>query len=291
MEPLRIVALDGDETGQELLEQSLRVPRLRGPWRRGGGRALRPLAREQARDQQRGLRRSGQAHGRDGPGPEGGDDHARGRRRRRQPQPHPARGDRRQGHRPHRPAHPGRDARRGRPPPHLGLPDGRWRRLRRRAVARGRGRDRGGASHRADRPRRLHGGGRVLVPRGGADRRARLWRAEVDGEPRLRGDAEGGDGRGGRAPPRHRLPAGPDRRDARGPRLGRRDGAAGHPLPQPRRRPPLRPRAPPLRLDRGRRVGAARARRGPRAVGRDGRGAAWNGARACSARTSRIRWR
>ena len=33
-------------------------------------------------------------------------------------------------------------------------------------------------------------------------RRPRLRRAEVDREPRLRGDAEGGDGRGGRAPSR-----------------------------------------------------------------------------------------
>ena len=42
---------------------------------------------------------------------QGGDDHAGGRRRRRQPEPDPARGDRRQGDRPHRPADPGRDAR------------------------------------------------------------------------------------------------------------------------------------------------------------------------------------
>ena len=260
MEPLRIVALDGDETGQELLEQSLRVldDQVLGVDRRG--RALRPLAREQARDEQRRREEAAKRMAETGLGlkaatitPEGADDVGSPNRILRE-----AIGGKvivRTG-----PAHPGRDARRGRPPPHLGLPDGRWRRLRRRAVARGRGRDRGRASHRADRPRRLHGGGRVLVPRGGPDRRARLRRAEVDGEPGLRGDAEGGDGRRGRAPPRHRLPAGPDRRDARRPGLGRRHRAARHPLPQPRRRPSVRPRAAALRLDRGRRVGAARAR-------------------------------
>ena len=55
-------------------------------------RALRPLAREPARHRQPGRhrRRGGDARGR--PRPEGGDDHARGRRRRRLSQPHPARG-------------------------------------------------------------------------------------------------------------------------------------------------------------------------------------------------------
>ena len=51
--PLRIVVLDGDETGQELLEQALRVldPGGDGPRRRA--RAPRPVARAPARDGER----------------------------------------------------------------------------------------------------------------------------------------------------------------------------------------------------------------------------------------------
>ena len=67
--------------------------------------------------------------------PEGADDVG-------SPEPDPARGDRRQGDHAHRPADPGRDPGRRRPPPDLGLPDGGRRRLRRRAVARGRRRRR-----------------------------------------------------------------------------------------------------------------------------------------------------
>ena len=65
--------------------------------------------------------------------PQGGHDHARGRRRRGQPQPHPARGDRRQGDHPHRPAHPGRHAGGGRALPDRGRAHGGRRRLRRRS--------------------------------------------------------------------------------------------------------------------------------------------------------------
>ena len=57
-------------------------------------------------------------------------------------------------------------------------------------------------------------------------RRARLRRAEVDRQPGLRGDAEGGDGRRRRAPPRGRLRAGADRRDL----AGLVTGAATEPL-------------------------------------------------------------
>ena len=52
-EPLRVVVLEGDETGQELLEQALRVldPDVCGARRRA--RALRPVAGAPARDGQR----------------------------------------------------------------------------------------------------------------------------------------------------------------------------------------------------------------------------------------------
>ena len=49
-----------------------------------------------------------------------------------------------------------------------------------------------------------------------------LRRPEVDGLPGLRGDAQGGDGRGGGPPPGRHVPAGPDRRPVRGPDLRRR---------------------------------------------------------------------
>ena len=55
MDPLRIVVLEGDETGQELLEQALRVldPELLGlPLEL---RALRPLARQSRRATENGV--------------------------------------------------------------------------------------------------------------------------------------------------------------------------------------------------------------------------------------------
>ena len=112
-----------------------------------------------------------------------------------------------------------------------------------------------------------------------ADRRPRLRRPEVDGQPDLRGDAEGGDGRGRRAPPGGRLRAAADRRDLRRAAHRPRRCAAGDPQPQPRRRPALRPRPAALRIDRRRRVGAARARRRSAGAGGDERGAARHRAR------------
>ena len=154
-EPIRIVVLEGDETGQELLEAALAVidpGRHRSP---GRARALRPLAREPPSDRQRRLHRGGRGDARRRAGPEGGDDHARGSRRRRQPEPADPRGHRRHRDRPHRPADPRRHPDRRHPPPDHGLPDGRRRRLRSRAVARGRRRRRDRVPDRADQPPRL----------------------------------------------------------------------------------------------------------------------------------------
>ena len=81
MAPLTIVALEGDQTGQELLEQSLRVldPEVLGVELEI--RALRPLAREPAGDEQRGLHEAAEAMRETGLGlkaatitPEGADD-------------------------------------------------------------------------------------------------------------------------------------------------------------------------------------------------------------------------
>ena len=70
-----------------------------------------------------------------------------------------------------------------------------------------------------------------------AHARARVRRAEVDGQPRLRGHAEGGDGRGRRAPPRRALQPAADRRHLRRAWSAARAGlAARDPGAQPRRR-------------------------------------------------------
>ena len=211
----------GRPDGQELLEEALRVlaPDVIGielelP-------ALRPLARAPARDGERGRARGGGGDPRARPRAEGGDDHAGGPRRRRLAEPDPPRGDRRQGDRPHRPADPRRRAVRRRPRADLDRADGRRRRLRREGVARGRGRRRGRVPHRADRAPRLPRRRRVRVPAGGAHRREGLRRPEVHGLPDLRGDAEGGDGRGGGAPPGRAVRAAADRRDVRAARSRR----------------------------------------------------------------------
>ncbi len=80
-----------------------------------------------------------------------------------------------------------------------------------------------------------------------------LRRPEVHREPDLRGDAQGGDGRCRRAAPRRPVRAATHRRDVRAADLvqGRADGDPG---PEPRPRHPLRPRVPPVRLDRRGRV-------------------------------------
>ena len=113
---------------------------------------------------------------------------------------------------------------------------------------------------------------------------------EVHGQPGLRGNAEGGDGRGGRAASGRAVRAAADRRDLRAAdrveRRAARDSGA-----EPRRRHPLRPRAAAVRLDRGLGVAGRRLRRRLRADGRDGGGGARHGARRCRARTSRTRWR
>ena len=130
----------------------------------------------------------------------------------------------------------------------------------------------------------------VRVPPCRAHRGQGLRRAEVHGQPGLRGDAQGGDGRGRGAACRGAVRAAADRRDVRAvDRLERRP--ARDPGAQSRRGHPLRPRPPPVRLDRRLGVAARRAsgtttcRRWcsprPRTERR----------RRCRARTSRTRWR
>ena len=97
-----IVVLEGDETGQELLEESLRVlaPDVIGLELEFPRFDLSLESRR--RDRERGRPRGGARDPRARPRPEGGDDHAGRARRRRLPEPDPARGDRREGDRAHR---------------------------------------------------------------------------------------------------------------------------------------------------------------------------------------------
>ncbi len=82
------------------------------------------------------------------------------------------------------------------------------------------------------------------------DPRARVRRAQVDGQPDLRGHAQGGDGRRGRAPSRGPLLPGADRRHLRRADLRRRRRAARDPGAEPRRRLPVRHGHAAVRLDR-----------------------------------------
>ena len=264
-EPLRIIVLEGDETGQELLEQAVRVLDP-GVTRVEAGLEHYDLSLENRRTTNNEVvTAAAKALARGPLRPQGRHDHAGGQGRRRQPQPHPARGARRQGDHPHGPAHPRRHAGGRRALSDRGRAHGGRRRLRRRAVAGERGRRRVRLPHRADLAQRLPRGGRVLVPHGGQDPRPRVRRPQVDREPGLRGPPEGGDGRGRGAPPRGALQPGPDRRDLRGPDHRSRRRPARDPRPEPRRRLPVGPRAAAVRLDRGRRVRAAGARRRLRA--------------------------
>ena len=108
--PPTITVLEGDETGQELLEQALRVldPDVLGlPLELD--RFDLSLEHRRATEQRR--RRRGRAGDVPlGPRHQGRHGHARGQGRRRLAEPPAARGDRRQGHHPHRPAHPRRHA-------------------------------------------------------------------------------------------------------------------------------------------------------------------------------------
>ena len=150
---------------------------------------------------------------------------------------------------PHRPAPVGRAAPRRHPRADLDRPDGGRRRLQRPRVPRDGGRRRDRLAHRAHLASHLPRRRRVLVPAGPAHARHRLRRPQVDGLPGLRGDAQGGARRRGHPPPRRPLQAAPDRRALRGADqpLRRRARGAGA---QPRRRLPLGHGAAALRLHR-----------------------------------------
>ena len=236
MAEARIIVLEGDETGQELLEQAIRVLDPALTQVRPGSRALRPVAGEPPPDQQRGGSRRRRARcGR----PASASRRPRSRRRARTtsavPNRHPARGDRRQGDHPHRAAHPGRDPDRRRALPDRGGPHGRRRRLRREAVAQGGGRRRDRLPHRAHLPQRLPGRGRVRfrTARGftGASYGGPKWTVSPIYEGLLKEELDA-------ASERHsEVPYSPVLIDATYAGLvsgaGRRP--AGHPGPQPRR--------------------------------------------------------
>ena len=212
---ITIVVLEGDETGQELLEQSLRVldPSVLGldlelvrfdlsleNRRVTSNQIVTDAAAGDARRRAR---------------PEGGDDHPRGGRRRRLAQPDPSRTGRRKGDRQDRSPTPGRHTDRRRPLPDLGGADGRRGRLWRRGVPRGRA---GLARARSPTERngsRVPSAARVAEY---AFRTAERMDARVYGGPKwtvspvYEGDVQGGDGPGGPTPSCGRVSAGADRR-------------------------------------------------------------------------------
>ena len=222
--------------------------------------ALRPLARVAPRDAERGRPRGGGGDPRARARTEGGDDHAGDARRRRLAEPDPARGDRRQGDRPHRPAHSRRRAVRRRARADLGRAHGGRRRLRRQGMARGRGRF-DEVAFRTERIERS-------VCRAVAEfafREAERTGAKVFGGPKytvsptyegmLKEEMDAAAERH----PRRAVRAAADRRHVRAARrLDRRP--ARDPGAEPRRRHPLRPRPPALRLDRRLGVDARRVR-------------------------------
>ena len=215
MDARTIVVLEGDETGQELLEEALRVlapdvvgfelefPRfdLSLENRRKTKNGVVHEAATAIREHGLGLKAATIT-------PESRDDVGSPNRILREE----IGGT---GDRPDRPQDSRRGAARWRARADLGRPHGRRRRLRREGVARGRGRGRGRVPDRAHRAPDLPVGRRVRLPAGRAHRRQGLRRAEVHGQPHVRGDAEGGDGRGRRAASRRRLRAAADRRHVR----------------------------------------------------------------------------
>ena len=262
-EPLTITILEGDETGQELLEQALRVldPDVIGLDLRLDRFDL-SLASRRATGNEI-VHEAARAIAILRPRRQSGHDHAREQRRRRLAESDPPREGRRQGDHPHRPSDPRSHALRR--PSCTRSRSCEWpsrtptaQRSRARASRRAR---RGRLPHRADHARHLPRCRRVRLPHRRAFGRLRLWRPEMDRVPGLRGHAQGGD----RSPPPPRtptsLPAGADRRDLCGPDQRRARRTAGDPGAEPRRRLPLRPRAADVRLDRRRRVGAAELRR------------------------------
>src|SRR5204863_4169676 len=113
-DPLSITVLEGDETGQELLDAALRVfdPDLLGLEIELDRHSL---SLERRRETDNGVVHEAAAAMRaSGLGIKAGTITPEGRRRR-VAQPDPARGGRRQGHHPHRPPDPGRHAGRRRP--------------------------------------------------------------------------------------------------------------------------------------------------------------------------------
>ena len=207
--PLKIIVLEGDETGQELLEQS----RARARPRRcsassSSSSTTTSRSRSGARPATRSSTRPRAAMREAGFGLKAATITPGGQGRRRLPEPHPARGGRRQGDRPHRaggsPASSGRSrasTTRSR--------SSAWPSRTPTAPSSGARATRAPTTRSPTAPRRSRAppaarspSTRSAPPSGWA--RTRLRRAEVDRLPGLRGDAQGGDGRRRRAPSRRR---------------------------------------------------------------------------------------
>ena len=290
---LTITVLEGDETGQELLEQALRVLESgrRRPRRRA--RALRPVAREPPGDGQRGRPRGRARDARGRPGHQGRDDHARGQGRRRLAQPHPPRGGRRQGDHPHRPPHPRRHAGRRRAPTRS--PSSAWRSRTPTAPSSGARASEGAGDEVAYRTEKITRSTcravaeyafRTAEKMGGKVYGGPKWTVSPVYEGMLKEEL---DAAAARHPDVAYQPVLIDATYA-GLISGAADDAAGHPRAQPRRRLPLGPRHADVRLDRRRRVRAAGLRRRPRRSTSPWPRRRTGPRRRCRARTSPTRW-
>ena len=265
-EPLKIIVLEGDETGQELLEQSVRVL---DPDVLGLELELEhyDLSLEQpARDRQRGRPRGRARDARGRLRPQGGDDHARGQGRRRLAEPDPARGGRRQGDRAHRAG--GSPAWSGRSPACTTRSrSSAWRSRTPTAPSSGARATRAPTTRSPTAPRRSRAppaarspSTRSAPPSGWAATRVYggpKWTVSPVYEGMLKEELDA-------AAARHPdVPYQPVLIDATyaGLLTGATDDAARDPGPEPRRRLPVGPRAADVRLDRRRRVDPARLRR------------------------------
>ena len=223
-EPLKIVVLEGDETGQELLEQALRVLDPDAARARRSSSSRYDLSLEHRRETGNEVvpRPRGPCGGR--LRPEGGDDHARGQAT----TSAPPTGSCARRSTARSSCAPAGGSRASSGPSRASTTRSRscaWPSTTPTAPSSG-ARARATATRSPTAPRRSRAPPAARspsTPSGWPSAWAEgLRRAEVDRLAGLRGDAQGGDGRRRRAPPGRRLPAGPDRRDLRGPDLRRR---------------------------------------------------------------------
>ena len=223
------MVLEGDETGQELLDEALRVLATDVVGSSSSFRATTSPSKIGVRRRTRSSTRP--------PAPfaitawaQGRDDHARGARTTSEARTASS-GRRSVATSSSAPVAGSREScRSAGPSPHLGRAHGGGRCLRGEGMAGGRRRGRGGLPHDEDRAANLPRGRGILVPPCRAHEGQGVRRPQIHGQPRVRGDAQGGDGRRRRAPSRSPLRAAADRRHLCAPDQRRRAIPSSSPL-------------------------------------------------------------